>query len=210
MKKIIWIIIAILVVAGLFFLFTQGGSGSDSKLYKAGIPNALDNTKGNASSTVVLMEYSDFQCPACRAYYPVMRQLMQEFGDRVQFVYRHFPLTGIHANAEFAARAAQAAANQGKFWEMHDILFEKQEEWAEKGDAPKYFESYAKLIGLDVDQFNRDFRSKQVKDFVASQRIHALSSGLQGTPSFYLNGQKIDNPNSADAFRTLVLKALQK
>lgn len=210
MKKIIWVIIAVLVVVGLYFLFTSGGGASQSKLYQAGIPNELDNIKGNASSTVVLMEYSDFECPACRTYYPVMRQLMQEYGDRVLFVYRHFPLTGIHANAEFAARASQAAAKQGKFWEMHDMLFEKQDEWAQSSNVEEKFVSYAKLIGIDTEQFKSDWRSKEVKDFVSSQRIHALSIGLQGTPSFFLNGTKINNPSSVDEFKNLIIKALAK
>ena len=118
MKTFIWVLI---VALGIGLLFVFGDSGTKIKPdLEVGVLHPLDNIKGNASSSVVVMEYSDFECPACRTYYPVMRELTAEFGDRVAFVYRHFPLTGIHPNAEFAARAAQAAAKQGKFWEMHD------------------------------------------------------------------------------------------
>lgn len=135
---------------------------------------------------------------------------MQEFEKEVAFVYRHFPLSQIHANAEFAARAAEAARQQGKFWEMHDMLFEKQNEWAEVNDIETLFLAYAKLIGLDQEKFKTDWRSKEVKDFVASQKTHALSSGLQGTPTFFVGGEKINNPTSADEFRSLIRKALDK
>lgn len=209
MKKITWILIAILLIVGLVFLF-RSDSTSSAKLYKVGVLSPLDNTKGNLDSKVVVMEYSDFQCPACRVYYPVMRQLMQEFEKEVAFVYRHFPLSQIHANAEFAARAAEAARQQGKFWEMHDMLFEKQNEWAEVNDIETLFLAYAKLIGLDQEKFKTDWRSKEVKDFVASQKTHALSSGLQGTPTFFVGGEKINNPTSADEFRSLIRKALDK
>lgn len=173
-----------------------------------GVIHPLDYVKGSASSSVILMEYSDFQCPACRAYYPVVREIVAEFGDRVTLVYRSFPLVSIHANAEFAARAAEAARKQGKFWEMHDLLFEKQNEWANVADVMPMFESYAKLIGISPDQFKTDFLSKEVKDFVRAQRLHAVKAGLGGTPSFFLNGKQIVNPNSADEFKQIIRNAL--
>jgi protein-disulfide isomerase len=176
----------------------------------------LDHVKGRlpeaggATSTVVLMEYSDFQCPACRSYYPVVREIMQEFGDQITFAYRHFPLSGIHANAEFAARAAEAAHKQGKFWEMHDLLFEKQNEWANVADVLPIFESYADLLGLSKTQFMADFVSKEVKDFVRAERTHALTSGLQGTPSFFLNGKQIPNPGSVEEFKNVIREAINQ
>lgn len=207
MKNIIWIVIGIAVLVGLFFLFSSSGPTIEPPL-QLGVLHPQDHVKGASSSTVVLMEYSDFQCPACRSYYPILRQIMQEFGDRVTFVYRHFPLTGIHANAEFAARAAEAAGKQGKFWEMHDLLFEKQNEWATVANVEEMFSSYAKLLDLNIDQFKLDWRSKEVKDFVAAERLHALKSGLQGTPTLFINGKQIVNPNSFEDFRKLILDSL--
>ena len=207
MKKILWIVITLLVLVGLYFLFSSGAPNIEPKL-EAGILHPLDNVKGNREAKVVLMEYSDFECPACRSYYLVVRQIMEEYGDRVAFVYRHFPLTGIHANAEFAARAAEAAGKQGKFWEMHDLLFEKQSEWSKSAKAPEMFESYAKLLDLNVEQFVIDWKSKEVKNFVSAQRVHSLKSGLQGTPTFFINGKQIQNPDSVEQFRKIISEAI--
>lgn len=207
-KTFVWIGIVLIAIVGLLFLGRGGTSGIEPP-FEVGVLHPLDHTKGNASSTVVLMEYSDFQCPACRSYYPIMREIMTEFGDRVLFVYRNFPLISIHFNAEFAARAAEAASKQGKFWEMHDLLFEKQNEWANVANPSPMFESYATLLGLDIAQFQADFVSDQVKDFVRAQRVHAVQSGLQGTPSFFLNGEQIQNPSSVDEFKNAVRSAIE-
>jgi len=213
MKNLTWIVIGLAVLVGLYFLFNSGSGGVSLAIpLEKGVLNPIDHIKGpanqNASSTVVLMEYSDFQCPACRSYYPLMRQLTQEFGDKITFVYRHFPLSSIHQNAEFAARASEAAAKQGKFWEMHDLLFEKQNEWAKVTNLEPLFISYATLLGLDTEQFKIDWRSKEIKNLVITYRAHAVKAGLQGTPTFFLAGEKIVNPNSIDEFRLLIKKAL--
>lgn len=207
MKKILWIVITLLVLVGLYFLLSSGAPKIEPAL-EVGVIHPLDNIKGNPEAKVVLMEYSDFQCPACRSYYPVLRQVVQEFGDRIAFVYRHFPLTGIHANAEFAARAAEAAGEQGKFWEMHDLLFEKQAEWSNSGNVIGIFESYATLLDLDMDKFRIDWRSKEIKNFVSAHKVHSLKSGLQGTPSFFINGKQIQSPDSIEQFRKIILESL--
>lgn len=170
----------------------------------------LDNVEGNASSTVVIIEYSDFQCPACRTYYAVMKALVAEFGGEVAFVYRHFPLTGLHANAELAARAAEAAKEQGKFWEMHDLLFEKQNEWASasSNELETLLASYAKILNISVEKFKADWLAAKGRDFVRAQRNHAIKTGLQGTPSFFVNGKQIQNPSSIEAFRKVIRDAI--
>lgn len=206
MKNLIWIVGGVALIAALFLL--GNNSSTIEPPFEIGVVHPLDHVKGNASSSVVLMEYSDFQCPACRSYYPVIREVMAEFGDRIALVYRNFPLISIHANAELAARAAEAASKQGKFWEMHDLLFEKQNEWANVADVAPMFDSYATLIGISVEQFKTDFVSDEVKNFVRAQRVHSVKSGLQGTPSFFINGKQIKNPNSVDEFKQLVRTAL--
>ena len=206
-KTFLWVI-GVVVVIIILMLLGRGGPDIEPP-FELGVLHPLDNIKGNASSTIVFMEYSDFQCPACRAYYPIMRELMTEFGDRVLFVFRHFPLTGIHPNAEFAARAAEAAGRQGKFWEMHDLLFEKQNEWAGVAEILPTFESYALLLGIDIQKFKEDFTAEDVKNFVRAERLHAVTSGLQGTPSFFINGEQIQNPSSAEEFRLIILKKLE-
>ena len=206
MKNFIWIGGIVIVLIALMF---WGVKSTDIKPpFELGVIHPLDNIKGKIDSKIVVMEYSDFECSACKTYYPIMRELTAEFGDRVAFVYRHFPLIGLHTNAEFAARAAEAARKQDKFWEMHDLLFEKQDEWAKVANVMPMFESYTKLLGISVEQFKTDFASKEVKDFVKAQRIHAIKSGLQGTPTFFVNGKQIQNPTSVEAFRVIIKDAL--
>ena len=120
--------------------------------------NERDHVSGKGD--VVFIEYADFQCPACQTYYPMVKQVKQDFSDRVQVVYRNFPLTQ-HQNADGAARAAEAAAKQEKFWEMHDRLFEGQASWAEERNAEIVFESYARDLNLNIDQYKKQPRSGQ-------------------------------------------------
>lgn len=207
-KTFIYIGGLVLIVGAMIYL-SDGVEMIEPPL-QVGVIHPLDNIKGVASSTVVLMEYSDFQCPACRSYYPILREVMAEYGDKITFVYRHFPLISIHPNAEFAARAAEAAHKQGKFWEMHDLLFEKQNEWAKVANVAPIFESYATLLGLSVDQFKADYISDEVKKLVRAHRVHATKSGLSSTPTFFLNGQKIENPTSVYAFKQLIQAELAK
>ena len=211
MKNTLWIIFFILV--GVVVLFAFGRTEVTN--FKVGEIGAEDNIKGlkpNGTSTpsVVIIEYSDFQCPACRSYYPIARQIIEEYGDKITFAYRHFPLISIHANAEFAARAAEAAGKQGKFWEMHDMLFEKQNEWSGEADIEKMFISYAELIGINTEQFKKDWVSQEIKTKVKNARLGAVKAGLNSIPTFFIDGEKIKNPNSLDDFKLLINKALEK
>lgn len=208
MKNFIWIGGIIIILIGLMIWGVSGGSPSINPPFTVDAVHPLDNVEGNASSSVIIIEYSDFECPACRSYYSVVKQLVVEFGSQAAFVYRHFPLTEIHTNAEFAARAAQAAGKQGKFWEMHNLLFEKQDEWAKVANIEPMFESYASLLGISVEQFKTDFNSKEIINLVKAERANAIKLGLAGTPSFFINGKQIQNPSSVDAFRTVIKDAI--
>ncbi len=209
MKSLYWIAGVFVVLVGVIFL-TSGGGAKITPPLELNTINPYDHVKGNASSTVLVVEYADFQCPACRSYYPILREVEQQFGDRVAFVFRHFPLTGIHMNAEFAARAAEASGKQGKFWEMHDLLFEKQDEWATEGKFLPLFQNYAKLLGISVEQWTADFNSKEVKDIVKGYRNYAVSIGVNSTPTFYIGGKKVEqNPQSVEAFKLLINQALK-
>jgi protein-disulfide isomerase len=214
MKSIfIWSGVGLLIVGGLFLVFTfaspQGQTpyGEESGNSLSVPVSEADHVKGNRESDVALVEYGDFQCPACRSYFPIVARLEQDFGGRVAFVYRHFPLT-IHANAEAAARAAEAAAMQGKFWEMHDILFEKQDDWAKKGNAEDIFVEYAVSLGLNPDQFRQDFKSNEAGDRVQGDSAGGFTSGVNSTPSFFLNGIKVRNPQSYEEFQQVIAAAL--
>lgn len=168
-----------------------------------------DNIQGDSQSKVILIEYSDFQCPACANYASMIRDIVKEFQSHMVFAYRNYPLESIHKNSLSSAYAAQASAEQGKFWEMHDMLFENQNEWAEL-DAPKEtFISYAKTLGLDLEKFKQDFESSKVRNKVKNDLNSAKDMKLQSTPSFFLNGQLINNPRSYEQFRTLIREAIK-
>lgn len=153
-----------------------------------------DRTKGNENSKIELIEYSDFQCPACGAYYPYVKQITEEFLGQVRFAYRHFPLRQ-HKNAELAGRAAEAAGKQNKFWEMHDLLFENQQTWSNSDKAEDIFTAFAAKLDLNVEKFGADINSKEVKDKIADDLKSGLSIRVNATPTFILNGKML-NPNS--------------
>lgn len=123
-------------------------------------------------------------------------------------MYRNFPLTSIHKNALRGAYAAESAGEQGKFWEMHNKLFEGQKEWSEAGDPQKFFDEYATALGLDSDRFKKDMDSERVKDKVAADAASAEKFEVNGTPTFFLNGKKLESPRNFDDFKTVIDEAL--
>lgn len=173
--------------------------------------SANDWTKGNPEADVVIVEYSDFQCPFCAPYEPVMTQLLAEYGDRMLFVYRHFPLKTLHRNATSSAAAAEAAGIQGKFWEMHNMLFANQNSWSDLANPSSEFEKYAAALGLNTEQFMTDYASKTVKDEIEADYQSGLDAGLDSTPSFFLNGSLITtNPQGYEGLATLIENELAK
>ncbi len=177
---------------------------ADDLAIEPGKMSQNDNVKGDPQAKVVITEYSDFQCPACAYYAPLLKQVLDAYPEGVALIYRHFPLKQIHFKAEAAARASQAAANQGKFWEMHDKLFEQQESWAQNAKSNQMFGEYAQELGLNRDQFENDMGSKTVKARVQRDYLHALSLQVDSTPTIYVNDQKIENPTSVEAFKAII------
>ena len=162
-----------------------------------------DHVKGGAYAKVTLIEYSDFQCPACGQFEPVVEEVLAQYGDRIKFEYKNFPLVQIHPFAEAAAVAAEAAAQQGKYFEYHDMLFAKQAEWT-KGIAPGgFFTQYAKELGLDLELFARHQRSSVIKEKVKADYKAAIDMGLTSTPTFFLNGTKMEL-SSVDDFKAKI------
>lgn len=215
-KKLISIITAVslaIIVAGYLLINKTGSTStqvpSDAQKELIDIVSD-DHIKGNKDSSVTLIEYLDFECEACGAYYPLVKQLSEEFKTEVRFVSRYFPLPG-HKNGMQAALSVEAASKQGKYWEMHDVLFENQSSWGEKQFAdPTIFEGYAKQIGLNLEQFKKDVSSKEVKDRVERDKASGQSLGVSGTPSFFLNGEKLQNPKTPEDFKTLIKAAILK
>lgn len=164
----------------------------------------LDHVKGAATAPLTLIEYGDFQCPTCATYAAVVKELSLAYPDDLRVVYRHFPLESIHPNAELAARTAEAAAGQNKFWEMHDLLFGKQSEWSKLSNPRDTFIGYAESLGLDTEQFKTDLDSKEVKGRVTADYKSGVAARVSGTPTFYLNGEALENPRGLEAFKALI------
>lgn len=163
-----------------------------------------DWVKGNPDALVTVVEYLDFECEACRVYYPIIKQLKEEYKDKVRFVVRHFPLPG-HKNSMTSAVAVEAAGKQGKFWEMHDKLYDTQKDWGEKQvTTPSVFEDYTRQIGLDMEKYKNDINSSEVRDRINRDKSSASSLGIQGTPTFFINGEKIPNPKGYEDFKSLI------
>ncbi len=172
--------------------------------------SALDITdkdwvKGKSDAPVTLIEYTDFQCPACGAYYPIVKQLSDEMGDQLRLVVRHYPLVTIHKNALSGSRAAEAAGRQGKYWDMYDLLFAHQAEWSLAEDPLKsILPAYAGQIGLDVDKFRADMVDPTLDNKITADRQTGNDLKITGTPSFFLNGKLIKNPTSIEDFKKVI------
>lgn len=213
----IFVLIVSLIVWGLIAANNKTGRVTLGELsipvtaadWQTGVRDATSTAMATttASSTVVkhtLVEYSDFQCPACASFHPVLKKLIAEHGDKFNFVYRHYPLVQVHQHAEAAAIAAEAAGKQGKFWEMHGMLFETQDVWVKASNPREVFVSYATQLGLDAKKFTADLDDKEIRTKITDQYIGGTKSGVRGTPSFYLDGKQIVNPTSYEAFVKLV------
>lgn len=202
MKRILVTLGLGVVVSGFIWLI-QSDVQADQQTavnLEVDLTGGSDWVRGNGEGKVVMVEYSDFQCPACATYEPLVKRLLEEQEDTVAFVYRQYPLISIHANAQLAAQAAEAAGVQGKFWDMHDKLFVEQTTWAGATDPTSVFVQYATDMGLDAEKFTADLTSDQVKSVVAEDVASGNRLGIQATPTFYVNGKKMPTVRSYNEF----------
>lgn len=218
-----WISVGILLFGALFAFWKM--SSSDAPQTSSSAPSTTASTvasmdvltvqaddwvKGDKDAPVTLIEYLDFECEACGAYYPLVKRLSEEYGDRVAFISRYFPLPG-HKNSMTAALAVEAAGKQEKYWEMYDLLFEEQEKWGNRTSPDrKIFERYAEQLGLDMERFKQDVDSKEVKDRVTRDRDAGNRLKVNATPTFFLNGKKIENQRGYEDFKSLLEKELNQ
>jgi protein-disulfide isomerase len=206
MSKKFWIFFAVLVVGVLGFAVMQSKSKAEPKrkIENPKIVQTDDHIRGKVDSKVYFIEYADFECISCNQWEPRLKEIEEEYGDRVAFIFRNFPITSAHVNALAAARTAEAANLQGKFWEMHDLLFSKYNEW--KGDnksAQGKFESYAEELGLDMDQFRQDYKSEAVLDRVNSDAAAASELGVTATPTFFINGELVETKSMEEGLKNI-------
>jgi protein-disulfide isomerase len=153
-----------------------------------GAPNPY--SRGGQNAPITLEEFSDFQCPACGGLEPGLRKVVKDYGERVKLVFRNFPLP-MHRYAFFAAQAAEAAGQQGKFWEMHDMLYDNQDEWSKSMEPRVQLDSYATRLGLDVQRFKTDMERQDLTERIKADILRGNSLGVRGTPTVYLNGREL-------------------
>lgn len=212
-RKNIWWIGFVALCAGLLFALWAAGRSTRPATPGAAVSQTefafteLDNIKGPADARVTLVEFSDFDCPACQAYSPVVDALADAYPADLRVVYKHFPLRQIHPRSESAARAAQAAGLQGKFFEYAARLFENPDDWSQKLGNSVYI-GYARDLGLDTARFEADIESDVIKNKVRDDERLALSLGVNATPTFFVNGRKIINPRSLEEFKTVIDAAI--
>jgi Na+/H+ antiporter NhaA len=164
-----------------------------------------DHIRGDDDAPVTLVEYGDFECPFCGRAEPVVRQLLNEFGNDLRYVFRHLPLSDVHSRAQLAAEAAEAADDQGAFWEMHDLLFDRQDAL-----EPKNLVEYARQLGLDVDRFTDQLRRHEHAGRIASDVDDADLSGVSGTPTFFVNGIRHQGAYDIETLTQAVRAALRR
>ena len=225
MKRILPFIIILLVLGvalgSAWYLkrsATEPGSVTKSSAPASPIANASTavvpgaeppHTLGPANAPAQLEEFGDFECPPCGLLHPILEEMHKEFGDQLRITFREFPLVPTHQHALAAASAAEAAGLQGKFWEMHDLIYENQKSWHETFDVRPIFEGYAKQIGLNIERYKTDVNSSAVAERIFQDGKRGHSLGVKGTPTVFLNGREVPFESlPAEKLRVLIRNQL--
>jgi hypothetical protein len=208
-KKFLIILgVVILALGGIFVLSSQK-TKAPSVNSTATVTN---HSRGNTTNAKVeVIEYGDFQCPACGQFFPLVTAVQQKYNDTVKFTFRHFPLDTIHKNARAGARAAEAAGKQGKFFEMHDLLYKNQAVWETSSDPLTIFSGYAQQLGLNISDFKAYYASEEANASINADLQEGKNKGVSGTPTFYINGKQMNNTDlsSLDKFSAQIDAALK-
>lgn len=209
-KQFLGVLAAIIIVFVGIFAFTSKSSDNKSSSSKSSSSSLSQHVVGAGTAGVTLVEYGDYECPYCQQYYPTVKTIQQQYGDKIKFQFRNFPLVNIHRNAFAAARAAEAAALQNKYWEMHDTLYQTSnwQIWTNASDPTPYFKDYAQQLGLNVSKFTTDFASSQVNDTINADMAEGNNLNITGTPTFFINGKKTEIANSTEAFQKAIDSAI--
>lgn len=204
----------ILVIAGTFailigvtFLLSKPIPNSSVKIDQQKLVFGAAHVLGGEEAEVTIVEFSDFQCPACKTAEASMERVLEKYQGKVKFIYRHFPLTSIHKNAMAAAIAAEAAGEQGKFWEYAKVLFEKQDTWDKLGSPADLFVNLAKEAGVaDLEKFKNEISKQAKRDLILTDMNLGNQLGIDATPTFFVNGNKV----STNGLTLAVEKILSK
>ena len=182
----------LIIVVGAI-VFTKGtptGQVADQKH----LIKPTSYSQGSKTAKVQLVEFGDYQCPACGAAYPTVKQLQSDFGQNLQLIFRNFPLRSVHPNAEISALAAEAAGAQGKYFDMHDLLYQQQREWANEKDPLPFFQKYAKTLHLNVDKFTSDIKNQTYLSRIQDDTNDGVALSINSTPTFFINGIRDTDP----------------
>jgi protein-disulfide isomerase len=221
-SKKTWIIFAAVcavLLGGLVYMSNQGkvdvSKADINSIQAASVQsgNIADHILGKADSKVVLVAYEDFQCPGCGSTYPYIKEVTEKYKDQIAFVFRNFPLAQLHPNARAAAAAAEAAGLQGKYWEMHNKLFETQSSWQNLGSNERtdFFAGYASDLGLNKDTFKTDMTGTAVNQKISYDQAIGKKANINSTPTLYLNGKELslDAWSSVDKLNQLIVDAMK-
>lgn len=213
-KGFIGIIAAIIIVVIGIIVVSENNANAPS-----GNGTPTSHIKGDKNSPVKLVEYGDYQCPGCGAYYTTIKAVNDKYDKQISFQFINFPLTSIHPNTFAASRAAEAAGMQGKYWQMHDVLYQQnqayyvqqQQTWITASNPMPLFENYATEIGLNLAQFKKDYASEKVNNSIQADKAKGDKAGVDATPTFFLDGKQLDTSTltpDITAFSKLIDKAL--
>jgi protein-disulfide isomerase len=156
-----------------------------------------------SNAEINIVKYSDYQCPYCAYFMPIEKQLKEDYGDKISITTKHFPLN-MHQYAQLASRVAEAAREQGKYEEMHDMIFTGQEQWA-RGNAEAIFIGYAKSLNLDVEKFKEDMNSADMQRIIMADKREGINLNVNSTPTYFINGKKVENlPRTYEQFKAMV------
>jgi protein-disulfide isomerase len=217
MRSVLKATAIILILAGLaagasLWLGKRPESRPESRPEKnsASVP-VSGHMRGDAAAPATLLEYGDYECSPCGSFEPIIKKLLEKYPGALKLEFRHFPLTRLHPNALLAAKAAEAAADQGQFWMMHDRLMSSRSEWTKNPAAESLFIDMAKELGLDVESFRKAVGSPETEARILKGAAQAERDGITAAPTFYLNGKKIEQASiDFDAFDKLIIDELKR
>lgn len=192
----------LIIALGVFF-FSRPATEKVPNSVSSEILVRGDSVKDvSQNEKVTLVEFGDYQCPACAAYHNIVKEILLE-DETITYVFRHFPLSQ-HKNARPASQAAEAAGRQGKYWEMHNKLYENQSDWENSSNPKEIFEKYATEFGLDLEKFKSDFGLKEIEEKVSRDYADGVTLGVNSTPSFYINNKKVSGIRNKEDFKRLI------
>lgn len=206
-------VLTVVLLVGAIFLLSKSSSPANTNNSPLADPKLLikdDSHKiASSSAKVNLVEFGDYQCPACGAAHPIVKRILEDYSGRINFIFRNFPLAQ-HKNALIAAEVAEAAGEQGKYWEMYNKLYENQTQWSESKKPIDIFITYGKDLGLDTDKFKKEIEGSKFADRIRNDQNDGFSLGVNSTPTFFLNQEKIVGVPTYDQLKSKVDSALTK